>query len=268
MRGLDARFDGTDPSGREVIGQLLTRRPKRARRIGGALAVLLLAGGGWLAGQSFALRGLLPDYRTTAGEQRTVNLADGSRLTIDTDGAASVRLDRAARTVSLFHGQVLAQVAHDRARPFVVATTDGTATALGTQFTVRRIDKGTMVTVIESRVRACASTPGACLDLMPGQRAWMDRGGIRRMADVDAETAGAWAEGWLAADDRPVADVLAELNRYRAVPVRFDPAALAGVRVSGSFPLRDTDQALSGIARATGLRLSGAGASLSIGPAS
>jgi transmembrane sensor len=63
----------------------------------------------------------------------------------------------------------------------------------------------------------------------------MDRGGIRRMADVDAETAGAWAEGWLAADDRPVADVLAELNRYRAVPVRFDPAALAGVRVSGSF---------------------------------
>jgi len=61
-----------------------------------------------------------------------------------------------------------------------------------------------------------------------------------------------------------VTEVLAELNRYRAVPARFDAARLANVRVSGSFPLTDTDHALEGVSRATGLRLDRADAEVVI----
>ncbi|MFT3968111.1 MAG: FecR domain-containing protein [Sphingobium sp.] len=259
MRGLDAQFDSTDDIGRETIETVLERRSRKDRWFGGlALGLLLLAGGGWLAAQSLTVRAWFPDYATARGEQRSVTLADGSGITIDTDAALDFRRDGVSRTVTLFRGQILARVAKDNARPFVVKTRDGTATARGTAFIVRRDDDATTITVLESHVRACPTKadPDDCADLSPGDQARMSNGRLARLGRVDPETAAIWAEGWLAADDLPVARVLLELNRYRRQPVRFDARELAGVRVSGSFPLADTDRALDGIVRSTGLRLS------------
>ena len=259
MRAFDTQIDSTDDIGRETIQSLLDARGRKTRRIGGAaLGVFAIAGAGWMAMQSLAMRAWFPDYETALGEQRTVTLADGSGLTLDT--AASLDFDRAGdrRTVTLFRGQVLARVARDVAHPFVVRTGDGTATALGTAFTVRKDKGATTVIVLESKVRVCPAEaePPRCADLTPGDHARIDQGRVVRLGRIDPETAGAWAEGWLAADDQPVADVLEDLNRYRAQPIRFIDADLAGVRVSGSFPLSDTNRALDGIVQSTGLGLS------------
>ncbi|WP_313443485.1 hypothetical protein [Novosphingobium sp.] len=83
----------------------------------------------------------------------------------------------------------------------------------------------------------------------------MGQGKLAHLGRIDPDAAAIWTEGWLAADDQPVAHVLLELNRYRKKPLRFDEGELAGVRVSGSFPLADTDRALQGILQSTGLRL-------------
>lgn len=260
MRGLDAQFDSTDRIGREAIETLLEKPSRTGRRFGGlAAGLLLLVGGGWLAAQSLTVRGWFPDYATARGEQRKVTLADGSGLTIDTDTALDLRRSDTERTVTLFHGQVLARVTKDKERPFVVATRDGTATAHGTAFIVRREQDATIVTVIESRVSVCLAKTADCADLLPGDRVRMDHGRLTHLAHIEPETAASWAEGWLAADDVPVAQVLGDLNRYRRQPVRFDENALAGIRVSGSFPLNDTDRALDGIAQSTGLHVSRGG---------
>lgn len=262
MWGLHAQFDSTDAIGREVIERVLKRRSRKSRWFGGlTLGLVLLAGGGWLAAQSMKVRAWFPDYETARGEQRTVTLADGSGLTIDTDAALDFDHSDRGRTVTLFRGQILARVAKDATRPFVVETRDGTAAALGTAFIVRQNDDATTVTVIESGVRACPvkSGPEACADLTPGDQVRMRRGSLERLGRIDVEMAASWAEGWLAADDQPVARVLLELNRYRAQPVRFDAGELAGVRVSGSFPLADPDRALNGIIQSTGLHLSRSG---------
>jgi transmembrane sensor len=66
---------------------------------------------------------------------------------------------------------------------------------------------------------------------------------------VDIDSASAWTRGWLAVEDMPLPMVLAELNRYRHTPIVFDAAALARIEVSGHFPLRDTDRALTTLAR-------------------
>jgi transmembrane sensor len=181
-------------------------------------------------------------------------LSDG-RLQLDTDSAVDVKSVDGGSHIALFRGRVLARVTPGHVAPFVVETPEGTASALGTAFVVERHDGSTLVTVIESHVRACARSSGDCRDLAPGQRASIDRQRVSLLADVAPRSAATWSEGWLVADDRPVVEVLAELNRYRVVPARFDPARLAGVRVSGSFPLTDTDHALDGVARATGLAL-------------
>ena len=48
----------------------------------------------------------------------------------------------------------------------------------------------------------------------------------------------------LVADRMRLTDFAAELSRYRSGIVRVDPT-VAHVRVSGAFPLRDTDKALA-----------------------
>lgn len=263
MRGFDRQFGEAGELEREALETVLGRRSAKwsgsGRRLSGlALGMILLAGGGWLAAQSLTVRALFPDYATALGEQKAVTLADGSGVILDTGAALDFRRIGEMRTVSLFRGQVLARVAQDKAHPFIVGTRDGTATAHGTAFVVRRDEDATTVTVIESAVRVCLAAPRAdrCADLLPGERARMGGGRLARLSRVDPEMAAAWSEGWLAADDEPVAQVLEELNRYRTRPVRFSRGVLDEYRVSGSFPLADPDRALDGIVRSTGLTLS------------
>ncbi|MCQ0040637.1 iron dicitrate transport regulator FecR, partial [Burkholderia glumae] len=51
--------------------------------------------------------------------------------------------------------------------------------------------------------------------------------------------AGAWADGMLVASKLRLGELAAELARYRHGYVQCDPA-VAGLRVSGSYPLDDT----------------------------
>lgn len=253
MQSLDSRFADLAPMERGALSRAARHRPMR--RGGALLAILLLAGGAWMIAHSFAARQYFPDIKTAPGEIHALALEDGSTVQVDTDSALSTELDDDRRHVRLFRGRVMAQVARDPQRPFVVETQDGTATALGTQYSVSRDAGGTLVTVIESRVRACATAMwhSDCVTLNPGQRARLAGGKVERLTSVDVDRASAWSKGWLEADDMPVADALAELNRYRARPIRFDPAALAGITITGSYPLRDSDRALAAIAGASGL---------------
>lgn len=254
MRSFDDRVQDMAGFEREALHQLVERQASgsRAGLRAAMIGIALLAFAGVAATQIDALRDYFPDYRTGRGEQRGIALEDGSAVTLDTDGAIRVALGPAQRHIRLIHGRLLATVAKDPGRPFVVETPHGTATALGTVFTVRRNADDTLVTVIHSKVRVC---PGGgaigdhCLILGAGEQAMMNGRTVERIAAVDTDAAALWATGWLEVDNRPVVEVLDELNRYRAIPIRFDAAGLRGIMVTGSFPLRDSDRALEGIGR-------------------
>jgi transmembrane sensor len=72
---------------------------------------------------------------------------------------------------------------------------------------------------------------------------------------VNVEQAGAWSKGWLEVDDQPASQVLSELGRYSAQPIRFDPALLRDVHVTGSYPLGDPARALEAIAETARLKV-------------
>ena len=251
MRAFDARVANARDLERDALNSVLARR--RGRRLGRSLlAVAVVMVAGWAGLQSDYVRDRFPDYQTGRGELRTASLDDGSEIVLDTDGAIRVDMRGVRRQVRLIRGQLLARVAKDPTRPFVVETADGTATALGTSFLLRREAGYTLVTVIESRVRVC---PGeiadekACRILAAGERARIAPTRILAQPSVDPSVAALWSSGWLEADDEDVADVLTELARYSERPIRFDRASLRGVKVTGSFPLRDIDRAAEGIAR-------------------
>ena len=110
-------------------------------------------------------------YSTDVGEQRTVQLADGSRVILDTDSRVSVRFTKGRRAVTLESGQARFSVQGDADRPFQVRAGETEVVALGTRFDVRRLGDGARVLLVEGRVAVRdAAAPDRRWSLAPGQQ--------------------------------------------------------------------------------------------------
>lgn len=223
-------------------------------------AVLVMATGSaaWLALRDTSWQGLTADYRTATGESRSVTLADGSQLMLNTASAVDVRFDDTQRLLSLHRGEILIDTHADpqtRARPFLVRSPHGTALALGTRFLVRTEPAWTQVTVLDKAVRVTPNADPSSITLQAGQQL---RFGPSQPGRV--ETAGlasdAWRNGGLIAIDMPMGVLLTELTRYRRGMLSWD-SALDKMPVSGAFPLDDTDQALAALENNFPIRVSG-----------
>lgn len=215
----------------------------------GRLAALLAAvPAGWLGWQAVEMadeRGWMAGHRTGTGERRDLRLADGSRLTLNTASAVDVHFDGVQRLVVLHAGEIFIATARDPAaahRPFRVASAGGTLEALGTRFSVRKEAGGaTHIAVLEGAVRITPDRAAARV-LPAGQQARFTADGIDNVSPADASVL-AWTQGMLLADGMRLADFAAELSRYRPGLLQCD-AAVADLRISGAFPLADTDGVL------------------------
>ncbi|MFD2032141.1 FecR family protein [Ancylobacter dichloromethanicus] len=147
--------------------------PRRRLARGMAVGMLLFLA---LAGAEWARRGGLDDLRAdhvaAIGERQSVELADGSRVELNTDTALAVDFDAGQRRVRLFfRGEAYFEVAHDPQRPFLVHTGEGDVRVTGTRFNVRVRDDVTEVGVVQGAVRLTASAqPDAFLALAPPAR--------------------------------------------------------------------------------------------------
>ncbi|KTC22316.1 iron dicitrate transport regulator FecR [Pseudomonas putida] len=208
---------------------------------------MLLGGGvlGTLGWRSDTRRQWYADYRSGVGERRTVRLADGSQMLLDTDSAVDVDFDMQQRRVLLHRGQVLITTARDdAARPFRVDTRHGSVLALGTRFTVSVDDHGSEVAVLEKAVEVSVQ-PIERLRLHAGQRVAFGPAGIGSLRSNDAAVA-AWEQGSVIAVDTPLQTLLAQLARYRPGVLNCDPA-VAQMKISGAFPITDTELALTAL---------------------
>lgn len=98
-------------------------------------------------------------YATAMGEQRSIELADGSMIALNSLSKARVHYTQRERDVVLLKGQALFTVAKDAARPFIVTSGATRVRAVGTEFDVYRKRDDTVVTVVEGRVAVIAHTP-------------------------------------------------------------------------------------------------------------
>ncbi|WP_312377216.1 FecR domain-containing protein [Pseudomonas oryzihabitans] len=242
------------------IGQQAVRRAgdralSRRRTLRLLTALLVGAPSGWLALRTLPWDAPGADLTTAIGERRSLVLADGSQLVLNSDSALDVRFDEGIRRLHLRRGEVLVTTHADPVvprRPFVVSLAQGEVEALGTRFSVRRDESLCQVAVFAHGVELRPQR-GTAVRLTAGQQAWFDALGVQRRALVD-EDASLWTRGMLVAHDRPLAEVLAELGRYRPGLLRCDPA-IAGLRVSGALSLDDTDQALLALQRTLPIRV-------------
>jgi len=188
------------------------------------------------------------DYLTATGERRTITLADGTSLMLNTDTAVDIVYTPQERRISLRHGEIFIDTAKEDGayRPLRVATPDGLLTALGTSFSVRRMDTRSRLAVEEGTVEIRPeATKENILLVRAGQMASFNHQQILDVSALD-DMHMSWRSGVLLADRMRLGDFIAELSRYRSGVVRCDPS-IAELEISGSFPLADTDRVLQSL---------------------
>ncbi|GFM87643.1 iron uptake regulator [Pseudomonas cichorii] len=209
------------------------------------LGILLLAGPtAWLAWQNTPWRQWTADHHTAIGEQKNLTLSDGTRVLLNTASSMNIAFSAHERRIQLLTGEILITTAKDSAsssRPFYVQTEQGTAQALGTRFSVRIDGERSLVAVQEGSVHMQPNA-GQSLVIKAGEQSAFSRTTVMPVAPLAAGTL-TWENGMLLAQDMRLADLLDELGRYRSGVLRCH-AAVADLRVSGAFPLRDTDASL------------------------
>ena len=192
----------------------------------------------------------MADVRNGPGQWQTLQLADGSTLTLNGISAANLHFDSKQRRIELLQGEILVEVAHDRTRPFVVQTPQGTLRALGTRFVVKREGDVTLLSMLESRVAAQSANGQQTLEVDAGSQALMQSNTVRLAGTIDPSSINeAWRRHQLVVENRPLPEVLDEVARHRAGRVQFDRDALQSLRVSAVIPLDDSDHALQLLAQ-------------------
>lgn len=260
-----AHATGTAPEGARRAGRLTPRR--WAIAASATLTASVLAG--MLVLQPWRTVDL---YDTGIGEQRTVMLQDGTRLSLNTATRMRVELGSARRTVNVEGGEALFEVAKDASRPFVVQAAGTEVVATGTVFGVRVTPASLgaggsiAVTLVEGQVIVRGPTGSALASpvvMVPGQRVRLSR--VDGAASSDAKDATsvdrprmdqvlAWKRGEAIFDNASLLEAVAEMNRYSATPITVAEADIQGsLRVSGVFRTGDNASFARAVAALHGL---------------
>lgn len=208
--------------------------PARRRALKALLLVGVASATGLGLQQHNPLPGMMADYRSPVGQRRRMQLGDGSVLQLNTRSAANVRFNGQQRWVQLFEGELALHVARD-ARPLQLRTGEGVLRLDSGRFNVRQFEGYSLVSVFEGRTSADGQP------LMAGQQARFT--GAWHSVSALAPNAGAWVDGMLVASQMRLADFLAELGRYRHGQLGCSEQ-VADLRISGSYPLDDSERIL------------------------
>jgi transmembrane sensor len=188
-------------------------------------------------------------FHTRHGQQLNERLEDGTLLRLNTDTEVTVQYTPEERVVRVARGEAVFEVEHDPQRPFRVSAGPAAIVAVGTAFDVYLRLDGTLVTVLDGRVSitALVAPPGR----VPGGRdtVLVEAGEqVRVSADAwptrphgaSVQHTTSWLTHAIVFKDEPLGQVVDEYNRYAAVPIVIDTAALSALHISGSFSTEDT----------------------------
>jgi transmembrane sensor len=245
--------------------------PAPARALAACAGLLLLFLGGWFYWRD-------PGLATRAGEQRTLTLEDGTRVYLNTASRMHVHYDATSRRVDLDEGEAYFEVAKHADWPFVVIAGGRQVVARGTAFLVRRDDERIAVTLVEGKVTVApagetvASKAGGSpsqparpagatdqLTLSPGQRVTFAGRDAPKLDQPSLEGVTAWQRGQVVLDHTPLADAVAEMNRYSDIKLMIEDPAARRAEVTGIFRTGDSEYFAQAVSETYHLRVASRG---------
>jgi len=266
-------LDGlADPRRNEPLTELIevpaatATRSRRPMWFAAAAAVLVAGVSGaiwWTHGNETQV------LATAVGQHRTVTLADGSVVTLNTNSIIETNIGRQARDIYLKKGEAHFEVAHDRLRPFLVHAGDAVVRAVGTEFEVRvRPDRHVDVLVNEGRVEVqpeIAAVPSADAALREQPITIAKIKAVSAGEELSTATTNyaivplsaeqlssdlAWRDGAVVFDSEPLSQAIGEIQRYTDARIAISDPAIADLPVGGRFKTDDLQGFLDGLAAA------------------
>lgn len=246
---------GTAARNQREREQAVGKRARMSRRafLGGAVAAsaaLLVARSPLNLWPS--LPDVMADYRTATGEQRQIELSPGVVVEMNTQTAMNVRMSEGrAVGIELLTGEIQLQVSGEHAGNFEVnALQGGIHAASGTLCNVRCLDGRVQVTGLDGNIRVAYQ--GRSEELGRAQQAGYSSEGLSPVAPADTDEAIAWRRRVLVFDNRPLSDVIAEINRYRPGKIILTNDELASRKVHAQVSLNQLGDVASLIHQAFG----------------
>ncbi len=243
----------------------------RIATLGTAVAVILVAAAVLIARSPSLSAPDMPattvetaTYETAVGGLSRVELADGSRITLNTDSRADIRFGDHQRVIHLERGEIHVDVAHDPLRPLMVYAGGRFVQAVGTAFSVK-IDQSQRVEILvtDGRVRvgvqaANASGNSSETRARPDSRDRIVERNERILLDADnasidvvepeeIEVELSWRDGNLVFRGESLAEAAAEVGRYTTVEFLILGDDLRNTRVAGRFKAGDVSGFLANL---------------------
>jgi len=232
---------------RPLKPQSTSSRPGPSRRttiLKVAAALVLFAGAGGIA--STLLSGpRAQTYATPVGGHKSIELADGTRIELNTNTVLRARVNAQHRVVELLRGEALFHVKHNAAHPFVVIAAKHRITDLGTSFVVREKNDRLEVALLEGRARLettdAQSSVKRVAILTPGDEAvaTQQKMSITRKSNAALEDQISWRRGLLVFHRATLVDVANEYNRYNSRKIVIADETAAARVMTATLPTND-----------------------------
>ncbi len=254
---LQGLWSATDLLPRARLQALCESPPARAKRrpllryalAAGVVAVAVALGLGLFSGLNHPAP-YSATFVTVLGERRQVALPDGSIIDLDSRSRVRVNYQPDRRTVELEQGEAMFSVEHDSSRPFIVQAGVGKVTVTGTRFDVRRDPTQTRVVVEAGTVKVQGRDAGDAefVSVTAGLGTQVDaQGRVAAAQAVNAEELTAWRSGKLVFNNASLAEVVAQVSRYRDKPLSVATPAVGNLRLTSVFKTNDTDALLKAL---------------------
>jgi transmembrane sensor len=200
-------------------------------------------------------------FETAVGEHSKITLPDGSVLTLNTNSRLVTEFSDSLRQVRLERGEVHIQVAHDVARPFIVAVADKVVRAVGTEFNleITHLQQIELI-VTEGKVLVGVQSPGSKpsgellagaepsgVKLEAGEQVLLGTEDeiVERIDPDEIEVRLSWRGGDLIFRGESLAEAIDEIERYTPVEFLIQDEDLKKIRVAGLFKAGDVEGLLT-----------------------
>ncbi|MEW6436333.1 MAG: FecR domain-containing protein [Pseudomonadota bacterium] len=221
----------------------------------GALAATVAAAGYLVVRPPFELwpsvSDFMADYRTGTGQRRRVKI--DAAISVDMNTRTSLNIPPRAdnsRLIELVSGEVAVATEGTLSKPLVVSAAGGRATATQAKFDIYCDGTSASVTCLQGVV--AVEYRGHSVALQERQQVFYNDNGLGLAAVVDPSAITAWRDGRLVFHGVPLAQVIAQVNRYRTGRILLLNAALGKRLVDATFPIDRTDEIVSLVSKAYG----------------
>jgi transmembrane sensor len=228
-----------------------SRRRSLVKKAAAATTAVILAFG--LAHLSELTVRFRADYVTAAGEQRTVVLPDGSKMTLNTETAVALDFSRGRRGVNILQGEVYFDVLPGQNLKFEVAGQFGQVEVKGTAFSVKLDDNEDSVVLSRGSVDVARRAQSRDHTVLaPGEMVSVTATSVLPVTRVDTGRSLAWLEGRISFYDQPLGRILNDIRRYYPGRIFVLNNGIEQTAVSGNYKLDQPALIIQSLAEAAG----------------